>query len=153
MMNEITLKGKIGRINKDTENDFEALSYVSRIYWDFLQTKDEFCQITLNRSQAKELVEEIDYMEQALIDLETIKEVKPSEALGHLEECAYGMKDLPKSNWIDLANSEADLDLKIMDWVETIQFELFKGKQALLKAQELGKENESLRNCISSQNL
>ena len=71
--------------------------------------------------------------------LESIDNAEPSEALKcleKLEECAEGMKDLPKSNWIDLAENEAELDLKIMDWVETIKFELFKGKQALLKAQE-----------------
>lgn len=69
--------------------------------------------------------------------LEAIDNAKPSEALEKLEECANGMKDLPKSNWIDLAENEAELDLKIMDWVETIKFELFKGNQALLELQAI----------------
>ena len=62
---------------------------------------------------------------------------KELEALEKLEECANGMKDLPKSNWIDLAENEAELDLKIMDWVETIKFELFKGRQALTELQAI----------------
>ena len=71
------------------------------------------------------------------------------EALDKLEECAYAMKDLPMSNWIDLAENEVELDLKIMNWVETINFELFKGKQALLELKDikevnLGKAMESL---------
>lgn len=79
---------------------------------------------------------------------ESIDNANPSEAmecLDKLEECAEGMKDLPLSNWIDLAENEAELDLKIMDWVETIKFELFKGKQALLKAQEPKKYVDELK--------
>lgn len=74
---------------------------------------------------------------------------KVIEALDKLEECAEGMKDLPKSNWIDLAENEAELDLKIMDWVETIKFELFKGKQALteLKAIKEAKPSEAIE-CV-----
>ncbi|MCR5786463.1 MAG: hypothetical protein K6G28_02020 [Acholeplasmatales bacterium] len=68
------------------------------------------------------------------------------EALDKLEECANGMKDLPKSNWIDLAENEAELDLKIMGWVETIKFELFKGKQVLTELQAIkdSKPSEAL---------
>ena len=65
------------------------------------------------------------------------------EALDKLEECAYAMKDLPMSNWIDLANSEAELDLKIMNWVETIKLELFKGKQALQRLEAIDNTNPS----------
>ena len=56
------------------------------------------------------------------------------------------MKDLPMSNWIDLAENEAELDLKIMDWVETIKIELLKGKQALteLKAIKEAKSSEAM---------
>lgn len=81
--------------------------------------------------------DEYKVIKQALLELQAIKEAKPSEALDKLEECANGMKDLPKSNWIDLAESEAELDLKIMDWIETIKFELFKGKQALTELQQI----------------
>ena len=72
---------------------------------------------------------------------------KELEALDKLEECAEGMKDLPKSNWIDLAENEAELDLKIMDWVETIKFELFKGKQALQRLEQIdnAKPSEALK--------
>ncbi len=80
--------------------------------------------------------------------LESIDNANPSEVLDYLdklEECANGMKDLPKSNWIDLAENEAELDLKIMDWVETIKFELFKGKQALIKAQKNNSSDEILQ--------
>lgn len=65
------------------------------------------------------------------------------ESLDKLEECAYAMKDLPMSNWIDLAENEAELDLKIMDWVETIKLELFKGKQALLELKAIKEANHS----------
>lgn len=65
------------------------------------------------------------------------------DALDKLEECAYGMEDLPQSNWIDLAENQAELDLKIMDWVETIKFELFKGKQALLELKAIKDANPS----------
>ena len=68
---------------------------------------------------------------------------KVLEALENLEECAYAMKDLPMSNWIDLAENEAELDLKIMSWVETIKFELFKGKQALLELKDIKEVNPS----------
>lgn len=67
------------------------------------------------------------------------------ESLDKLEECAYAMKDLPMSNWIDLAENEAELDLKITDWVETIKLELFKGKQDLDRLEELEKENQELK--------
>ena len=66
---------------------------------------------------------------------------KGLEALDKLEECAYAMKDLPKSNWIDLANSEAELDEKIFSWAEEIKFELFKGKQALLELKAIKESN------------
>ena len=66
------------------------------------------------------------------------------ESLDKLEECAYAMKDLPMSNWIDLANSEAELDLKIMDWVETIKLELLKGKQALLELKQIKEAKKNL---------
>ena len=84
-----------------------------------------------------------------LQELQAIKETKASEALEFLEECANGMKDLPKSNWIDLAENEAELDLKIMDWVETIQFELFNGKQALTELKQIKetKASEALK-CV-----
>ena len=65
------------------------------------------------------------------------------ESLDKLEECAYAMKDLPMSNWIDLAENEAELDLKIMNWVETIKFELFKGKQALTELKAIKEVNPS----------
>ena len=65
------------------------------------------------------------------------------ESLDKLEECAYAMKDLPMSNWIDLAENEAELDLKIMDWVETIKLELFKGKQALQRLEAIDNSNPS----------
>ena len=65
------------------------------------------------------------------------------ESLDKLEECAYAMKDLPMSNWIDLAENEAELDLKIMDWVETIKLELFKGKQALQRLEAIENSNPS----------
>lgn len=71
------------------------------------------------------------------------KGLEALESLDKLEECAYAMKDLPMSNWIDLANNEAELDLKIMDWVETIKFELFKGKQALQRLEAIDNSNPS----------
>lgn len=95
-----------------------------------------------NNEWLKRRIEGLKMAEQSLLELEAIKEAAPSEALeclDKLEECADGMKDLPMSNWSDLAENGAELDLKIMDWVETIKFELFKSKQALLKAQKLKK--------------
>lgn len=71
------------------------------------------------------------------------KDLEVLEILDKLEECAYAMKDLPMSNWIDLANSEAELDLKIMDWVETIKLELLKGKQALNELKTIKEANPS----------
>lgn len=71
------------------------------------------------------------------------KDLEVLESLDKLEECAYAMKDLPMSNWIDLAENEAELDLKIMDWVETIKLELFKGKQALQRLEAIDNTNPS----------
>ena len=71
------------------------------------------------------------------------KNLEVLESLDKLEECAYAMKDLPMSNWIDLAENEAELDLKIMNWVETIKFELFKGKQALTELKAIKEVNPS----------
>ena len=71
------------------------------------------------------------------------KGLEALESLAKLEECAYAMKDLPKSNWIDLAENEAELDLKIMDWVVTIKFELFKGKRALQRLEAIDNANPS----------
>ena len=71
------------------------------------------------------------------------KDLEALNSLDKLEECAYAMKDLPMSNWIDLANSEAELDLKIMDWAEEIKFELFKGKQALQRLETIDNANPS----------
>lgn len=65
------------------------------------------------------------------------------DALDKLEECAYAMKDLPQSNWIDLAENEAELDLKIMDWVEIVKLELLKGKQALFELKAIKDANPS----------
>ena len=75
------------------------------------------------------------------------KDLEVLESLAKLEECAYAMKDLPMSNWIDLAENEAELDLKIMNWAEEIKFELFKGKQALqrLEAIDNAKPSEALK--------
>ena len=71
------------------------------------------------------------------------KGLEALNGLDKLEECAYAMKDLPMSNWIDLAENEAELDLKIMDWVETIKLELFKGKQALQRLEAIDNANPS----------
>ena len=71
------------------------------------------------------------------------KDLEVLEILDKLEECAYAMKDLPMSNWIDLAENEAELDLKIMDWVEAIKLELFKGKQALQRLEAIDNSNPS----------
>lgn len=71
------------------------------------------------------------------------KDLEALESLDKLEECAYAMEDLPKSNWIDLAENEAELDLKIMNWVETIKFELFKGKQSLQRLEAIDNSNPS----------
>ena len=75
-----------------------------------------------------------------------MKGLEVLEILDKLEECAYAMKDLPMSNWSDLAENEFELDLKIMDWVETIKLELLKGKQALteLKAIKETKSSEAM---------
>lgn len=75
------------------------------------------------------------------------RELEALESLDKLEECAYAMKDLPMSNWIDLADNETELDLKIMNWVEEIKFELFKGKQALLELKQIkeAEPSEALR--------
>ena len=75
-----------------------------------------------------------------------MKGLEALEILDKLEECAYAMKDLPMSNWGDLAENEFELDLKIMDWVETIKIELLKGKQALteLKAIKEAKSSEAM---------
>ena len=103
------------------------------------KTNHNIMQVNITKNMAQEIVNLY----------EQYKKSKPSEALDKLEECANGMKDLPKSNWIDLADNEAELDLKIMDWVETIKFELFKGKQALQKAQE----QEKVLNVIKKKNV
>lgn len=71
------------------------------------------------------------------------KGLEALKILDKLEECAYAMKDLPMSNWIDLAENEAELDLKIMNWTEEIKFELFKGQQALQRLEAIDNANPS----------
>ena len=65
------------------------------------------------------------------------KGLEALNSLAKLEECAYAMKDLPMSNWIDLAENEAKSDLKIMNWTEESKFELFKGQRALQRLEEI----------------
>jgi len=79
---------------------------------------------------------EFDIVEQALQRLEAIDNAKPSEALEKLEmlsDCAEAMKEAPSSNWIEYANSEAELDYKLWRAYEDL-------KQYILKAQEQEKQ-------------
>ena len=72
-------------------------------------------------------------VEQALQRLEAIDNASPSEALNELEmlhDCSTAMQELPSSNWIEYAENEAELDLKLYFGYEHI-------KEALIKAQEM----------------
>lgn len=67
----------------------EALKYFKSAYNGFLKnTNDMFCQITISREQANEFVEEVEVVEKALLELQSINEAEPSEALKCLE-CLY----------------------------------------------------------------
>lgn len=66
--------------------EFEALEYFKSAYNSFLKTTNNmFCQITISREQANEFVEEVEVVEKALLELQTIKEANHSEALKCLE--------------------------------------------------------------------
>ena len=68
----------------------------------------------------------------ALQRLESIDNANPSEALKKLEmlsDCAEAMKEAPSSNWVEYANSENELDLKLWMAYEDL-------KDYILKSQE-----------------
>ena len=87
----------------------------------------------LNASEPKGLYcENIENIQQALLELQSIKEANTSEALKKLEmlsDCAEAMKEAPSSNWIEYANNETELDYKLWRAYEDL-------KQALLKAEK-----------------
>jgi len=79
----------------------------------------------------------IDDVKQAIQRLNAIDNSNLKESLNDLEmlsNCAEAMKEAPSSNWIEYAQTEAELDLKLYLAYSNIQ-------QALLKAQEQEKEN------------
>ena len=135
---EFEFKNYANIVNKDLTNLMELLKK---------QSKDNKPILYLGKTETKVILpyEEYKKMNSRLDAIDNANPSEVLECLDKLEECAYGMKDLPMSNWIDLAKSDAELDLKIMEWVETIKFELFKGKQALLKQQEPNSTNLLMR--------
>lgn len=86
------------------------------------------------------LTEDYEVVEQALLELESIKEAKPSEALKTLD-----VLDKTISHLLEpvLAEYEDDLSDKITS-------NYFALKQSLLKAREQEKENELLKEIIKS---
>ena len=71
-------------------------------------------------------------VQQELQRLESIDNAEPSEALKKLEmlsDCAEAIKEAPSSNWVEYANSENELDLKLWMAYEDL-------KDYILKAQE-----------------
>jgi hypothetical protein len=94
-------------------------------------------------------------IKQSLQRLEAIDNANPSEAnidtatemllteLEMLSDCAVAIEEEPSSNWIEYAETVAELDLKL-------HFAYLDIKQALLKAQEQEKENELLKEIIKS---
>ena len=87
----------------------------------------------LNASEPKGLYcKNIETIQQALLELQSIKKAKPSEALKKLEmlsDCAKAMKEAPSSNWIEYANNETELDYQLWRAYEDL-------KQSLLKAEK-----------------
>ena len=59
--------------------DIDVLTYIKQVYTGFLQSKDEFCSITLGKKNAKELVDKLDYMEETLTELNDIKMYRRKE--------------------------------------------------------------------------
>ena len=87
-----------------------------------------------------DLPNELRTIEQALERLEAIDNANPSEALEKLEmlsDCAVAMEEAPSSNWIEYAETEAELDLKL-------HFAYLDIKQSLIKSQEQEKVLEIL---------
>lgn len=86
------------------------------------------------------LTEDYEVVEQALLELDSIKEAKPSEALKTLDVLDKIISPLLEHA---LAEYEDDLSDKITD-------NYFALKQSLLKAREQEKENELLKEIIKS---
>jgi len=108
------------------EKEFEALDWLNDTLGYFLnKTTDTHCQITLTRNQATEFVEEHKKVEQFLLELQQIKESKPSEAMDCLEKI--------KNRLFERFKSE-DFSEDFIKGYEGLFFEPI--KQALLKAQE-----------------
>lgn len=73
--------------------------------------------------------------------LEAIDNANLNEAMEELEmlhDCSTAIQELPSSNWVQYAENEAELDLKLYFGYENI-------KQALLKSQELEKVLEIIK--------
>ena len=88
-----------------------------------------------------DLPNELRTIEQALERLEAIDNANPSEALEELEmlhDCSTAMQELPSSNWIEYAETEAELDLKL-------HFAYLDIKQSLIKSQEQEKVLEIIK--------
>lgn len=84
-----------------------------------------------------------------LKELQEIKSAEPSEAMEKLEmlsDCAEAMKEAPSFNWIEYAQTEAELDLKL-------HFAYLDVKQTLLKAQEQEKVINELKTLIKYADL
>ena len=113
--------------------ELEALKYFKSAYNSFLKTtNDMFCQITISREQANEFVEEVEVVEKALLELESIKEANPSEALEclkELHELAYGfdgwkIDEIVQSSYIKQALLEAQKEHKALEIIkEHIKFD------------------------------
>lgn len=94
----------------------------------------------------KNVNKSLDIIEQALQRLEAIDNTNPSKVLEELEmlhDCSTAIQELPSSNWVEYAENEAELDLKLYFGYENI-------KQALLKAQEDKKKVEALKELFAN---
>lgn len=115
------LTGEIGHINKE-------LSSVELARIEFEKNLEE----DPNNEWLKRVIAGLKMAEQSLQRLEAIENAKSSEALEKLEmlsDCAEAIKETPSSNWIEYANSETELDLKLWMAYEDL-------KDYILKAQE-----------------
>ena len=125
------------------EKEFEALEIVSRALCFeyegvFEETEEKYYRVIFNDmvdEKEKAILEETivnnSTIKQALTELQAIKEANPSEALKELNEIIeYITED------------------KRVKYKATILFDCKIIKQALLKAQELEKENSVLKACI-----
>lgn len=117
---------------------------------EYSEALEKMCCATLEEDLSVRDIYENEYgiVEQALQRLEAIDNANPSEAmeeLDKLERCADSIRELPMSNWLDLAENETQLELEILKWVSNIK----KALKVLNVIKEKNVDTYCLKTCIS----